>query len=85
MEGEFSNPGSLAKNPFRTDSNGLPIFICPAAPAISVSVGLAMPWKAGFNDNGRPANNDGIILAVLTEAVEVVAENGRPGSDRGGK
>lgn len=83
IEGELSKLGSLAKNPFRTDNNGLPIFICPAAPAISDSVGLAMPWNAGFMDNGRPGNSDGIILAVLTEAVEVVPEN--PGNDSDGK
>lgn len=79
-EGELNNPGSLeAKNPFKTDSKGLPN--CPAAPAISDRDGLPIPWKAGFNGNGRPANIDGII-ALLTVVVEDVAENGSPGSEK---
>lgn len=71
------------RNPFKTDKIGLgklsdPGMVVAGELAIVDGTGLEIPWALGGKDKGRPAKTDDNGAGLLAEAIEEVAENGRP-------
>lgn len=71
------------RNPFKTDNIGLgklsePGMVVAGELAIVDGTGLEIPWALGGKDKGRPAKPDDNGVGLLAEAIEEVAENGRP-------
>lgn len=71
------------RNPFKTDKIGLGKLSEPGMEvagelAIVDGTGLEIPWALGGKDKGRPAKTDDNGVGLLAEAIEEVAENGRP-------
>lgn len=71
------------RNPFKTDKIGLGKLSEPGMEvagelAIVDGTGLEIPWALGGKDKGRPAKTDDNEVGLLAEAIEEVAENGRP-------
>ena len=71
------------RNPFKTDKIGLgklsePGMVVAGELTIVDGTGLESPWALGGKDKGRPAKTDDNGVGLLAEAIEEVAENGRP-------
>ena len=71
------------RNPFKTDKIGLgklsePGMVVAGELAIVDGAGLEIPCALGGKDKGSPAKTDDNGAGLLVEAIEEVAENGRP-------